>query len=97
MRLCDLPVAPAEVRGWAEYLAPAGYREGLAVGLHTPDGRYIGILGLNTDTLAHPTVAACDLIGETEALPRDRVGTPPASSQPIWSRSVAARARPSWP
>ena len=63
MRLCDLPVAPAEVRGWAEYLAPAGYREGLAVGLHTPDGRYIGILGLNTDTLAHPTVAARDLIG----------------------------------
>jgi DNA-binding CsgD family transcriptional regulator len=63
MRLRDLPVAPAEVRGWAEYLAPAGYREGLAVGLHTPDGRYIGILGLNTDTVAHPTVAARDLIG----------------------------------
>ncbi len=63
MRLRDLPVAPAEVRGWVEYLEPAGFREGLALGLRTADGRVIGILGLSTDTVAHPTVAERDLIG----------------------------------
>jgi DNA-binding CsgD family transcriptional regulator len=59
----DLPVPPGEVRGWVEYLQPAGFREGLSVGLFAPDGRHVGILGLNTDTEAHPTEAARDLIG----------------------------------
>jgi DNA-binding CsgD family transcriptional regulator len=62
-RLSDLPVPLGEVRSWAEYLAPAGFRGGLAAALFTPDGRYLGMLGLNTDTTAHPTEAACDLIG----------------------------------
>lgn len=59
----DLPVSPAEVHGWAQFLQPAGFREGLAVGLFTADGRHLGVLGLNTDTEAHPTDAARDLIG----------------------------------
>src|SRR3712207_3522436 len=50
MRLRDLPVPAEHVRGWVEYLRPAGFRGGLAVGLFTPDGRHLGILGLNTDT-----------------------------------------------
>lgn len=62
-RLADLPVDLDEVRSWAEYLAPAGFRGGLAAGLFTPDGRYLGMLGLNTDTAEHPTEAARDLIG----------------------------------
>jgi AraC-like DNA-binding protein/DNA-binding CsgD family transcriptional regulator len=44
-------------------LAPAGFRGGLAVGLFAPDGRHLGILGLNTDSGRHPTEAARDLIG----------------------------------
>ena len=64
----DLPVPPGEVRGWVEYLQPAGFREGLAVGLFTPDGRHLGVLGLNTDTLVHPTEAARDLIGQLAPL-----------------------------
>jgi DNA-binding CsgD family transcriptional regulator len=63
MRVQDLPVAREQIRGWAEYLSPAGFREGLAVGLFTPDGRHLGLLGLNTDTDRHPTAAARDLIG----------------------------------
>ena len=59
----DLPVPPAEVRGWVEFLEPVGFREGLAVGLFTPDGRFVGLLGMNTDSAAHPTDAARDLIG----------------------------------
>ena len=63
MRVRDLPVPAAEVRGWAEYLEPAGFREGLAVRLVTTDGRYLGLLGLNTDTVEHPTESARDLLG----------------------------------
>jgi DNA-binding CsgD family transcriptional regulator len=46
-----------------DYLRPAGFREGLAVGLFTSDGRHLGVLGLSTDTDRHPTEAARDLIG----------------------------------
>lgn len=63
MRLRDLPVPVDRVRGWVDYLQPAGFRGGLAVGLFTPEGRHLGILGLNTDTERHPTEAARDLIG----------------------------------
>jgi DNA-binding CsgD family transcriptional regulator len=63
MRVQDLPVPREQVRGWSQYLWPAGFREGLAVGLFTPDGRYLGFLGLNTDTDRHPSADARDLIG----------------------------------
>ncbi|GIJ50571.1 hypothetical protein Val02_74570 [Virgisporangium aliadipatigenens] len=63
MRLGDLPVDRNLIRGWAEYLQPAGFREGLGVGLFTSDGRHLGLLGMNTDTAAHPTEASRDLIG----------------------------------
>lgn len=62
MRLRDLPVPPEQVHSWVEYLEPAGFKEGLAVALFTSDGRYLGVLGLNTDDSNHPTVAARDLI-----------------------------------
>jgi DNA-binding CsgD family transcriptional regulator len=61
--LSALPVPLDEVPSWAEYLAPAGFRGGVTVGLFAPDGRYFGIVGLNTDTDAHPTRAASDCIG----------------------------------
>jgi len=62
MRVGDLPVPRESVQGWSEYLAPAGFREGLAVGLFTSDDRYLGVLGLNTDDDRYPTEAARDLI-----------------------------------
>jgi DNA-binding CsgD family transcriptional regulator len=63
LRVQDLPIARERVRGWAEFLSPAGFREGLGVGLFTPDGRHLGLLALNTDTERHPTAAARDWIG----------------------------------
>jgi DNA-binding CsgD family transcriptional regulator len=63
MRRRDLPVPPDELLAWSEYLWPAGLREGLVVPLFTPDDRYLGILAVETDTVAHPTDAAKDLIG----------------------------------
>jgi DNA-binding CsgD family transcriptional regulator len=68
MRLRDLPVPREQIRGWVEYLQPAGFREGLGVGLFSSDGRHLGLLGMNTDTAAHPTEASRDLIGKLAPL-----------------------------
>jgi DNA-binding CsgD family transcriptional regulator len=61
-RLSDLRTPLEDVPSWAEYLAPAGFRGGVVAGLFAADGRYLGMLGLNTDTAGHPTEAARDLI-----------------------------------
>jgi DNA-binding CsgD family transcriptional regulator len=68
IRLCDLPVRSQQVRSWAEYLVPAGLREGLGVGLFTPDGRYLGVVGLHTESAVAPSDAARDLLGAVAPL-----------------------------
>jgi DNA-binding CsgD family transcriptional regulator len=60
-RMSDLSIPLEEVWIWAEFLAPAGFRDGLAVALFAPDGRYLGILGLTSDIAGHPTAAARNL------------------------------------
>ena len=62
-RLWDLPGPPDEVEAWVEYLAPAGFRDGIGVGLFTPDGRYLGVVCLYIVRAVPPTDAARDLIG----------------------------------
>jgi len=62
-RVVDLPVPPAEIPLWGEYLLPAGFREGFGVGLFTPDGRYIGLLGVVTERATPPTPESINLIG----------------------------------
>jgi hypothetical protein len=57
------PVPWQEVRVWADYHWPAGFREGLGLRLFSPDSRYLGALGLLTDTTAHPTDQALTMIG----------------------------------
>jgi DNA-binding CsgD family transcriptional regulator len=64
----DLPIPAGELQGWVEWMWPAGFREGVATPLCTPDGRYLGILGLHTDTQKHPTDAARDLVGSLAPL-----------------------------
>jgi DNA-binding CsgD family transcriptional regulator len=68
MCLRDLPIPPTQLRAWADFLWPAGFREGVAVGLFTGDSRHLGYLCLLTDTPAHPTDAARDLIGKLAPL-----------------------------
>jgi DNA-binding CsgD family transcriptional regulator len=62
LRIQDFPVPAQEIRSWVELFRPAGFREGLGVGLLTRGGRQVGLLGLNTDTPAHPSPAACNLV-----------------------------------
>ncbi|WP_214370867.1 helix-turn-helix domain-containing protein [Pseudonocardia sp. H11422] len=58
----DTPVPKEELRVWSDFYAPAGFLEGLGVGLFTTDGRYLGLLTMLTDTEAHPTRDECELI-----------------------------------
>jgi DNA-binding CsgD family transcriptional regulator len=62
-RLVDLPVPPAEIPLWGEYLLPAGFHEGFGVGLFTPDGRYLGLLGTVTEGRTPASPEAINLIG----------------------------------
>jgi DNA-binding CsgD family transcriptional regulator len=62
-RLVDLGLPPAEIPLWEEYLLPAGFREGFGVGLFTPDGRYLGLLGVVTERATPMTGEAVNLLG----------------------------------
>jgi DNA-binding CsgD family transcriptional regulator len=62
LRVRDLPIPEEEIPTWMQLYRPAGFLEGLGVGLVTRDGRQIGLLGLNTDNPAYPSMAACNLV-----------------------------------
>jgi GAF domain-containing protein len=47
----------SEVRAWADHLLPAGFRQGLAAGLFTADGRHIGFLSLLSADPSRPSQA----------------------------------------
>jgi DNA-binding CsgD family transcriptional regulator len=59
----DLPFPPSEVPGWAEYVEPAGFRDGVSAGLFTPEGRYLGLLALHTRVADQVSDSARDLLG----------------------------------
>jgi len=61
-RLMDLGVPPAEIPLWGEYLLRAGFREGFGVGLFTPDGRYLGLLGVVTERATPAAPEAISLV-----------------------------------
>jgi DNA-binding CsgD family transcriptional regulator len=61
--LRDVPVPPSEMPSWAEHWWPAGYREGIGVPLVARDGRHLGLMTMYTDSSAHPSDAARDVIG----------------------------------
>lgn len=62
LRVADLPSPASELRSWAEYLLPAGFREGLGMCLFAADGRHLGFLGLLTGSSTTPSDAARDLL-----------------------------------
>jgi hypothetical protein len=57
MLASEIPVPLSEVRAWADHLLPAGFREGLAAGLFTADGRHVGFLSLLSADPSRPSDA----------------------------------------
>src|SRR4051794_26936754 len=57
MLASEIPSPLSEVRAWADYLLPAGFRQGVAAGLFTADGRHIGFLSLLSADASRPTPA----------------------------------------
>ncbi|OJF11954.1 LuxR C-terminal-related transcriptional regulator [Couchioplanes caeruleus] len=68
VRMSSLPVPPAELPVWAEYLRPAGFREGIAVPLRTADGRYLGLFGACTEAATPICDATCRLLARVGGL-----------------------------
>jgi DNA-binding CsgD family transcriptional regulator len=58
----DLPFPPSEVPGWAEYMEPVGFRDGVSTGLFAPEGRYLGVLALHMQQTDGVSEAARDLL-----------------------------------
>jgi DNA-binding CsgD family transcriptional regulator len=63
VRLRDLPIPPSELPGWAEYMEPAGFRDGLSAALFAPEGHYLGVVTLQTEAADQMSEAACEALG----------------------------------
>lgn len=63
VRLRDLEVSPSELVGWAEYLEPAGFRDGMGTALFSGEGRYLGTLCLATRAAGAMNDAVRELVG----------------------------------
>jgi DNA-binding CsgD family transcriptional regulator len=63
VRFRDSPVPPSEFPTWAEYLEPAGFRDGVGVGLFTPEGHYLGLLAVHIEAADQVSEAARDALG----------------------------------
>jgi hypothetical protein len=57
MLASEIPSPLSEVRAWADYLLPAGFRQGVAAPLFTAAGRHIGSLGLFCADPSRPSPA----------------------------------------
>jgi hypothetical protein len=53
----EIPGPLADIQAWADHLLPAGFRQGLAAGLFTAEGRHVGFLSLLSADPAHPSPA----------------------------------------
>jgi hypothetical protein len=55
MLATEIPSPLSELPAWADHLLPAGFRQGLAAGLFTADGRHIGFLSLLSADPSRPS------------------------------------------
>ena len=63
-----LPVPLEETFAWGEHLLPAGFRDGLAVGLFTEEGRHVGYLSLLTGQPRSVTAVTAALLHSVNSL-----------------------------
>jgi DNA-binding NarL/FixJ family response regulator len=55
IRLSDLPARGLAARTVREFLLPAGFRDGLTIGLRAAHGRYVGVLDVSSCDARHPS------------------------------------------
>lgn len=60
----DLGVPLAETRAWGEYLLPAGFVDGVAMGLVADDGRHLGFLSLLSADPADRTTSYAGVLAD---------------------------------
>jgi hypothetical protein len=84
MLASEIPSPLCEVRAWAEHLLPAGFREGVAAGLFTSQGRHVGFLSLLSADPARPNRADRTVIAAVTTVIADHVDR---------TRDIAATAR----
>jgi hypothetical protein len=77
-----LPVPLEETRAWGDHLLPAGFRDGLAVGLFTEDGGHLGYLSLLTSQPRVVTATAAALLHTVNSLIAAAVDRMPAVAAP---------------
>jgi GAF domain-containing protein len=63
-----VPVPLPDTLAWGEYLLPAGYRNGVAVGLCADDGRHLGFITRLSDDPSSLTAEHRDVLGELRPL-----------------------------
>jgi hypothetical protein len=81
MLASEIPISLTEVCAWADYLLPAGFRQGIAAGLFTTGGRHVGFLSLlsadptrpnraDRQVVAAITTAIADVLDRTQDIAR---------------------------
>jgi hypothetical protein len=71
MLASEIPGSLCEVSAWADHLLPAGFRQGVAAGLFTADGRHVGFLSLLSADPARPNRADRRVIAAITAVIAD--------------------------
>jgi hypothetical protein len=84
MLASEIPGPLSEVRAWADHLLPAGFRQGLAVGLFTAGGRHVGFLSLLSADPSRPSPADCRVVAAITTVIADDLDR---------TRDIAATAR----
>jgi hypothetical protein len=68
IRASDVPVPLPETLAWGDYLLPAGFRNGVAVGLFSADGRHLGFISLLSDDSVSLTPEAVRVLDDVRHL-----------------------------
>jgi hypothetical protein len=76
-----IPVPLAETIAWGEYLLPAGFRDGVAMGLFSADGRHLGFLSLLTADPEHRIASYVGLLDSLRPIVADALDRLPSFAE----------------
>jgi hypothetical protein len=73
MLASEIPAPLTDVVAWAEHLLPAGFRQGVAAGLFTAQGRHVGFLSLVSADQSRPNQADRRVVAAVTAVIADEL------------------------